>query len=143
MKKKINIILIIINIIGVPLWGWAGESRGNYIKKEYYDNGNPKLYLRFKNELIVRKKAYYRNGRVREDWVYRDGELLRIAHYYESGRLYSVWTKKSGVTKYYEPDGRLRTTVDLRPESLNPDLPSSLIFSAPCGCRLPALHVQA
>jgi len=56
---------------------------------------------------------------------------LRIAHYYESGRLYSVWTKKSGVTKYYEPDGRLRTTVDLRPENLNPDLPSSLIFSAP------------
>ncbi|MFA5259951.1 MAG: hypothetical protein WC450_01840 [Candidatus Omnitrophota bacterium] len=134
MIKKLNIILILISIIGNVPWVYAGESegnRGNYVKKEYYDNGNPKLYLKFRNELIVRKKSYYRNGRVREDWVYRDGEMLRVVHYYESGRLRSVWTKKSGVTKQYDPDGRLRTTVDLRPENLNPGLPSSLIFSGP------------
>lgn len=131
MKKIINIILIIINIIGFTPWVAAGESRGDYVKKEYYDNGNLKLYLKFKNERIVRKKVFYRNGRVREDWVYRDGELLRIAHYYESGHLYSVWTKKSGVTKYYDSNGRLRTAVDLRPENLNSGLPSTFIFSGP------------
>ena len=131
MKKIFIIILFLISIIGNAPPVLAAQARGNYVKKEYYDNGNLRLYLKFRNERISRKISYYRNGRVREDSAYRNGEALRILHYYEDGRLYSVWTKKSGVTKYYHPDGRLRATVDQNSDTVNSDLPSSLIFSGP------------
>ena len=116
LKKFFIIIVISISIIGNAPQAFSGESKGNFVKKEYYDNGNLRLYLKFRNERTVRKISYYRNGRVREDYVFRNGEALRILNYYESGRLSSVWTKKSGVTKYYHPDGRLRATVDRTPK---------------------------
>ncbi len=112
MKKLLILTLILTNIIYNAPMAFAKHPQGNYVEKEYYDNGNLRLYVKFRDDLIVRKKAYYRNGQVKLDYVYKNGEVLRKLNYHENGRKASVWTRKSGVTKFYYPDGRLRVVVD-------------------------------
>ena len=89
----------------------AQASKRHGVHKEYYDSGRLRLYLKFKQGLIVRKRAYYRNGRLKLDHVYKNGRAVLIKNFYESGRLFSIWTAKEGVTKYFHPDGRLRVEV--------------------------------
>jgi hypothetical protein len=128
MKKNPLTILMVCAVLLWPASGFAASPPGNRVVREYYDNGRLRLYMKVRDKKIVRKKAYYRNGKLLADYAYKDGQPVRLAHYYENGRLYSIWTRKSGVTKYYERDGRLKVVVDLDPNRLNPNIPSSYIF---------------
>jgi len=109
--------------------GFLGLGDGaTEVKQERYDNGNLKLELRSRDGVIVRKRAFYRNGQVKLDHQYQDGDPVRMRNYYENGHLQSVWTKNNGVTKYYDQQGKLRSVVDLKRNSLNRGLKPSYLF---------------
>lgn len=130
MKQKIVFILTLT----LCLLSFGAEAAikadvKNKVLREYYDNGKLRLETVYKNGLVARVRAFYRNGRLKFEERVKNGQKMRVASYYEDGRVKSLWTKKSGVTKYYHPNGKLRMVLDTRPESLNPNLKSSYIFS--------------
>lgn len=112
-KRPPAFLLLFPLVIGLFLAAAAPVSAkaAGRVHKEYYDNGNPRLFLRFKNDLIVRKRVFYRNGRLKLDNQYRDGLTLKMRDFYETGELYSIWTKDSGETRFYYRNGTLKNAV--------------------------------
>lgn len=99
----------------------------NGVQREYYTNGNLRLEVKFKNEKLVRKRAFYPNGKPLQDVVYKNGQPWVQKSFHETGRLKSVWTKKTGVIKYYHPDGRLKAEIKVDSTTAE-DLPRSFLF---------------
>ena len=123
------IALAFVFLAGSSAMAAMKSSNKNGVQREYFDNGQPRLELRYKNGLLYRKRAFYRNGRVKLDYRYRGHEAVKMVNFYENGKLESIWTKKSGVTKYYHPNGELRVEVDNNKNNINKGLKSSYIFS--------------
>ena len=123
------VVLMIVLSVSVVCAGAALATARpeNRVHKEYYDNGRLRMFLRFREGLIVRKKVYYPNGRLHTDDVYADGLPLRMRAYYETGQLCRSWDNQQAVTKYYDRDGRLRERVGRRPSPLPSGSPLSLI----------------
>ena len=124
MRKNILVIFLLFNLI--PAVIWAAPNPDNGTVREYYPNGNLRLENKFRDEKIVRHRTFYENGRLLGEWRYKDGILYKTKFFYENGQPKSVWTKKSGETRLYESDGKLKTILQM---NSNPKLKSSYIFS--------------
>ena len=130
MKRKLMWVLVVA-LLAQP-WGAEAARRSDHsknIQREYYDNGHLRLELRVKAGVVTRKRLFYRNGQCKYDYRYKNGELVKAANYFENGQLQSIWTKKSGETKFYHPDGKLRTVVRTSHADTQKSWPESLIFS--------------
>lgn len=124
--KKVFYFSIIFSLVFLNAAGAVPRPK-NGAQREYYPNGNLRLEVKFKDEKLVRKRAFYPNGEPLQDFIYKDGKPWVQKNFYEDGTLKSLWTKKSGVTKFYNPDGTLK--AEFRNESTTADdLPRSFLF---------------
>ncbi len=99
----------------------------NGIHREYHTNGLVRLETRYKNAVLIRKRTFFENGRLLSEIKYKNNRSYKIRNFYENGKLKSIWTKKSGITKYYFEDGKLRLIVDHNEKKQS--FRSSYIFS--------------
>ena len=116
MRQKFLIaILLLVSLIFMPESGRAIAHPDNGALKQYYPGGQLKFLGRYKDGQLVLSRSYYPNGKLRTEYRYKDKRAYLIRQYYESGQLKSIWTKKSGVSKTFYPDGRLKVMVNIDP----------------------------
>lgn len=122
---SLNLALVILLSLSPLSFGLPIPENG--VQREFHTNGKLRLETIFRNGLAVRKRAFYPNGKLLMEERYKNGVLLKKATYYENGVLKSLWTKKSGATKHYHNNGRLRMTVDTDSRDNHHDFPSSYL----------------
>ena len=128
---KIILGVLLASFIFLPsAYGEFGRSK-NGVERFYHSNGSLSQELRFKNGFIVKKKTFYPNGRLLLYSKYKKGYPFLIKTFHKNGKLKSVWTRASGETKFYYPDGILKTVFKTKGENLNKLFPESFIFSGP------------
>jgi antitoxin component YwqK of YwqJK toxin-antitoxin module len=132
MRGITQTFVIVSLLTGVILWAFPAHTLPvpeNGVQRDYYSDGKVHLENVYKNGRLLRKRVFFPNGRVLLEERYKSEVLISKTSYYENGNVKSHWTKKSGVTKFYFEDGKLRVIVDNDPDKLNKNLPSSYIFS--------------
>ena len=80
--------------------------------KTYHPNGKLWIKMRYKDGGLILRQSFSDDGKLLLDYRYKAGQPYYMRTSYGDGTIHMLWTKKSGVTKYYYPDGRLQVLMD-------------------------------
>ena len=110
--KKITIMVITLVVLCGLVYGQEVPENG--VHKEYYENGQLKAEMNYKDgKLDGDKKKYYENGQLKTEMTYKDGKLEgAIRKYYISGQvlLETIYEdgKIAGEGKEFYENGKIR-----------------------------------
>jgi antitoxin component YwqK of YwqJK toxin-antitoxin module len=112
MQKKLFIglsLFFALTLMTGPL-AFADIPENNVIRS-YFPNGKVRREERERYGQRTRLRTYNEAGKILSESRFKDGNIYYKRLSYPNGKIRSLWTKKSGVIKYYKPDGKIEYTV--------------------------------
>jgi antitoxin component YwqK of YwqJK toxin-antitoxin module len=108
MKKKLFACFCLFYAITL-VTGWPSAFAGipkNNIIRSYYANGQLRReeHERYGQRTLLR--TYNEEGKLLTESRYKDGHIYYKRLSYPNGKIMKLWTKKSGIIKYYHPNGK-------------------------------------